>query len=298
MQSHSNIISPRPQVCAYNFAKILRWEESLDTLELLSGAASEKSLAHIQSGGVYTQRVLACGREVAKYVEATQYALGAMDPASANQAPPWPPAPQLVAGHIHIGLRSEIAYTYGAYTATYEAARSTSRIRVQHHAAEVETFIGRDGTEWPMPPPECRGNAFARQETNRAVFPHSPTPPLLNGTSSTSRESSTASTAVLTPAPSLSVELDADPLSPPATSTFRELGRQWYASFGVEVGASPPSNTAIRSRHPTGVHSRSEYSSERLPPDVVYGSRGNVLVGSDGSLWPMPPDRHIFHTTT
>ncbi|KAI0675776.1 hypothetical protein C8Q78DRAFT_1006536 [Trametes maxima] len=298
MQNYGNIVSPRPQVCAYNFAKILNWEES-DTPELLGGSASSdsKSLAYIQSGGQYLQRVLARGREVAKYAAATQYVFETtFDPARANQAPPWPPAPQLVAAHASNRKRTETTYARSPCN-TRGTAQKATRTHIRPRIAnEVETFIGRDGTKWPMPPPECRGSTLIWRGTDRATFPHSPTPPLSDETSSTVRGSSALSaSSVSTPA---SWD-DGNPTSTSATSTFPELGRQWYASFGAEVGAVLPSDAVPHSPgHSARSLSLSEYSGERLSAAVYYGSRGNVVVGKDGALWPLPPDRHIPYTIT
>ncbi|KAH9896966.1 hypothetical protein C8Q73DRAFT_789257 [Cubamyces lactineus] len=189
------IAAPAPQRPAADFATILHWEESdedTDGDDLMP--PKHHNDAYLHSGGLYTQRVLARGRIMARYATEIDYMHAMNDPALANQAPPWPPAPEHVADALTWGAPASIGVAPHAYapqdgdietgasvsdtsddwsapsfgwTACIHDASgdeesswggfASSRYEDADSEDECATgfFIGHDGTAWPMPPPEC-----------------------------------------------------------------------------------------------------------------------------------------------
>ncbi|KAI0372057.1 hypothetical protein BV20DRAFT_140307 [Pilatotrama ljubarskyi] len=92
------IVAPAPQRPAADFATVLGWREPEHEPQ---GRATSPTHpindGYLRSGGLYTQRVLARGRLVAAYAAQCEYAHAMNVPALVNQAPPWPPAPELIA---------------------------------------------------------------------------------------------------------------------------------------------------------------------------------------------------------
>ncbi|KAI0674404.1 hypothetical protein C8Q78DRAFT_989347 [Trametes maxima] len=180
-------------------------------------------------------------------------------------------------------------------------------------------FIGRDGTAWPMPPPECMPGSSPspyQQTTARdrshpshkmpkppssaqvvprpsrvAAAPGSPLSPL---TSPSPPGSSTSPTSEAASPPSSSPY----PATPPDAPTsgcpsLIDLGRQWYASFGKALGArfgGRSSPMRLSERSPLAIESRGPLQSP--PPSSPSMGRMDSethVVGRHGLVWPRPP---------
>ena len=59
---------------------------------------------YLRSGGLYTQRLLAQARIAAHGAAESGHALDVQKPARVNEAPPWPPAPELIANPPNWGV--------------------------------------------------------------------------------------------------------------------------------------------------------------------------------------------------
>ncbi|KAI0336847.1 hypothetical protein GY45DRAFT_1365782 [Cubamyces sp. BRFM 1775] len=190
------IVAPAPQRPAADFATILHWEESdkgVDGDKLMP--PQHHNNAYLHSGGLYTQRLLACGRVMARYATEIDYVHAMNNPALANQAPPWPPAPEHIADALTWGapVNSGVAPpAHAPQDSDMETGASASGtgddwsapsfgwvVPGQDTSSDEETewegltssllfdaadsedecatgfFIGRDGTAWPVPPREC-----------------------------------------------------------------------------------------------------------------------------------------------
>ncbi|KAL7284113.1 hypothetical protein ACG7TL_001393 [Trametes sanguinea] len=188
------IVAPAPQRPAADFAIVLGWTEPEDDL-CREEKSSKNSFAHTSDYmGASTLALHTEHRCVAQCPAATSYS-AVEEAALVNQAPPWPPAPELIANPPSWGLQtrssvtpplslvadadwdatesrssradapssslSEIASQWfkdDDEGLTYDT-RSSSVGSTDNLAASEEDatrfFIGRDGTAWPLPPQEC-----------------------------------------------------------------------------------------------------------------------------------------------
>lgn len=170
-------------------------------------------------GGLYEQRVRAGCRVTAKRVADYHYAKATLSQSLANQAPPWPPAPK--------------AFTTNGQT------------------VQKATLVGHAGALGSMSPPKsCSGGAPA---ASRKPVPNTnkPLPAIPQGETrapcAAAREDAplTSDSEVSTSGSEYSQESaqDEDEAVTPSVDlgdlSLAELGRQWYETFGKEVGAGP-----------------------------------------------------------
>ncbi|KAI8986771.1 hypothetical protein BD414DRAFT_486996 [Trametes punicea] len=254
------------------------------------------------------------------------------NPALVNQAPPWPPAPELIANPPNWGLPtcSNVAAQRcmgdpGAETHVSaplaDCSERSSRYSStggragyqQEPKGTAQYFIGRDGNAWPMPPSECMpggggpsslhpsrssrleprcrivwsaddceddqaGDALiprTREDDSSGVMHSSLSPSAMSDSSSPQSHRSPIDVA---PTP---------PDVPHETQSLAELGRQWYATWGKEVGAA---SEEFLSRS-----TQSTPDIELEDTEGVYWDTGGYFLGSDGSLWPLPPPPPTHH---
>ncbi|EIW55615.1 uncharacterized protein TRAVEDRAFT_22110 [Trametes versicolor FP-101664 SS1] len=214
------IAMPVPQRTPGHFATILTYEEPEAERPASSSAVEDSYVQHkddyLRSGGEYTQRLLTLARGTATSFRKDIY----RDSTTSNEAPPWPPAPELVAnppnwGFVattsHSGNTSEDAEmdaTESDNDWSDASSQSGSLIHVfdvkgrawdsestsgsssedsSHGETDDEDentyatgyFIGRDGTQWPMPPPECMPGGYlsTHPSPNERMGTWSPTTP-------------------------------------------------------------------------------------------------------------------------
>ncbi|KAL1943905.1 hypothetical protein VTO73DRAFT_3723 [Trametes versicolor] len=196
------IAMPVPQRTPGHFATILTYEEPEAERPASSSAVEDLYVQHkddyLRSGGEYTQRLLTLARGTATSFRKDLY----RDSTTSNEAPPWPPAPELVAnppnwGFVattsHSGNTSEDAEMdatesdndwsdassqSGSLIHVFDVkgrgwdSESTSGSSSEDNSQEdmddededtcaTGFFIGRDGTQWPMPPPECMPGGYS-----------------------------------------------------------------------------------------------------------------------------------------
>ncbi|KAI0659254.1 hypothetical protein C8Q70DRAFT_933625 [Cubamyces menziesii] len=333
------IVAPAPQRPAADFATILHWEESdedANGVEMLP--PPHHNDAYLQSGGLYTQRLLARGRIMARYATEIDYMHAMSNPALVNQAPPWPPAPEHIADALTWGApaHGEVAphayapedsdmetgtsvggtsddwsapsfgwaacsqYTSGDEDTRWESRTSSLLYEGSDSEDECATgfFLGRDGTAWPIPPPECmphdrsaedlrdsdtaseRGQpecwvVWSAEDDEHSAGSRSPglgSECSAGGSEQSSTLESEGSWAKRT--------------SPPATPPdvpLADLGLLWYTSFGKELGVSAALDTFI---------------DDRLVPSPAPASfaTDGFFLGRDGSLWPLPPSPPTSYT--
>ncbi|KAI0372636.1 hypothetical protein BV20DRAFT_35580 [Pilatotrama ljubarskyi] len=292
MSHFLKIASPRPQKPAASYAKILTWQES-DSLSLSSGTESaEQRYTYPKHPDAQSQHLsFALLHPWASHIPKdrpldAQLLLTAL----LSRAPQCPPLPQntflptrLTRGDKTVEEAERRAMPpigTGRPTSTGEAVLDPG----------AESFVGRDGTRWPMPPMECRpyGACTRAAATPSSCSDISPRPssPLC----ATTPESSTSEDEVNTPPPS-------SPLS------LAELGRDWYASFGKELGARPiPVQVSALGRSRVMIApsvlqhlgTANAGGDGILNPARLTKARGAsastaFFVGRDGSHWPLPP---------
>lgn len=172
-------------------------------------------------GGLYEQRVRAGCRTTAKRFEDYQYAKASQS--LANQAPPWPPAPS---------ARRQEFTTNG-------------------RTVQKATFVGDAGALGPVPPPSFRSGGALASSHKPVPSTDKPLPAIPQGEAraacAAAREDSllTSDSEVSTSGSEYSQESAQDEdeaVTPPVDLgdlSLAELGRQWYKTFGKEVGAGP-----------------------------------------------------------
>lgn len=170
-------------------------------------------------GGLYEQRVRAGCRVTAKRVADYHYAKATPSQSLANQAPPWPPAPK--------------AFTTGG------------------QIVQKATLVGHDGVLGPMPPPSSHSGGALAGSHKPVPNTNKPLPAIPQGEArapcAAAREDSllTSDSEVSTSGSEYSQESAQDEdeaVTPPVDLgdlSLAELGRQWYETFGKEVGAGP-----------------------------------------------------------
>ncbi|KAI0629341.1 hypothetical protein C8Q77DRAFT_1143436 [Trametes polyzona] len=249
MSYNPNIVSPRPQKNASSFAKVLNWQESEPVPGMVSGAVPRSHYTYLKCGGAYEQRVLAQGRIMAKYAASCYYATALLNPSLENQAPPWPPAlPHLQAPPAIAAPKPKPITAQALLEDIIAGTKATAPVPA------TDTFIGRDGAIWPMPPPECLpGGALSQLKAYPSYDPPAVVPRAQESKPEPAAPLPLAVCASPSPAPSTDSELESDseatgmrtPLS--HELSLAELGREWYATFGEEVKARPlPSIWAAR----------------------------------------------------
>ncbi|OJT01707.1 hypothetical protein TRAPUB_7763 [Trametes pubescens] len=174
------IAVPAPQRPPSDFATILLWEEPEEerpASEMEDTYVHNKD-AYLRSGGLYTQRLLAGTRAMATSFRRDQYrARATADSTTSNEAPPWPPAPELIASPPNWGLATTPGQSEGTpanadsdatgsdddWSTNGWSSGDSSQEETDGEAEDTCAtgyFIGRDGMEWPMPPPECMPGGF------------------------------------------------------------------------------------------------------------------------------------------
>ncbi|KAI0777783.1 hypothetical protein BD413DRAFT_610083 [Trametes elegans] len=375
------VIAPAPQRPAADFATILCWEESEDTPQHNLEGTQPTNDAYLKSGGLYMQNLFAQGRIMAKYAEGIYHQEAMSDPALMNQAPPWPPAPELVANPPDWGRPMQNAVTPPALSSASRAldvARPSDTCSWSSMGSNVSSkpsdflgerswdtdgtsaysedgdedgvaddeyatgwFVGRDGSLWPVPPPECApaGYKFPRKRAAATATAAScaatgiptflvgdcgaqscnPEPAGLvvwaadtagwdSDDSSMSSVSPSRSHTASPPSPEL-------PTTPPdvgSAPSLADLGRQWYASFGKDIGAPPlsasfdprpfvPPATTAQSSAPEevpGTFRRGRgVGSRGASPVPGPGKHPGYFVGRDGIVWPLPPPPPVAYSS-
>lgn len=170
-------------------------------------------------GGLYEQRVRAGCRVTAKRVADYQYAKATLRQSLANQAPPWPPA--------------------------------SNAFKTDGQTVQKATLGGHAGVLGPMPPPSSHSGGALAGSHKPVPNTNKPLPAIPQGEAralcAAAREDSllTSDSEVSTSGSEYSQESAQDEdeaVTPPVDLgdlSLAELGRQWYETFGKEVGAGP-----------------------------------------------------------
>lgn len=190
-------VVPRPQKGPDSYAQILKWKEEEDVLPreisrdagyrehqvsatlcgvVAIGTHTSKYLRH---GGIYESRVLFKCREMAQQMKNDGYRRTMNDPRFMNEAPQWPPSVDLVfnppqwgaenapplfdpfqedGGDVQLPAPQSATICGLAESSPLEHDSNT----IASSTATPGFFIGRDGTQWPLPPAEFMPTAPIR----------------------------------------------------------------------------------------------------------------------------------------
>ncbi|OJT11652.1 hypothetical protein TRAPUB_11825 [Trametes pubescens] len=245
MFKSQNIISPRPQRHPQDFAAIINWKETVPAKGHASGAVQGEGYVYMGHGGLYEQRVRAHCIAMVKYIADMQYVKAVLDVSHANQAPPWLPAPMVV-----------------QHTFTTDG-----------QPIQKATLVGHDGAHWPRPPPESRSSRALAASHKPVPNTKKPLPSIpwdelrAPHTAAQTDSPSIPDSEVSTSGSKYSQESIEETITPHLEDlSLAELGRQWYATFGKEVGAG------LLPSSPPPVPSPPSVNSRPLPPLPPHGS--------------------------
>ncbi|KAI9063528.1 hypothetical protein FKP32DRAFT_1676241 [Trametes sanguinea] len=347
------IFAPAPQRPAADFATVLGWREPEDNLCGEDQSVKQDSPNISNYTGASTQALPTEHRWVAQRRATARYgAIG--EPALVNQAPPWPPAPELIANPPSWGLptHSSVAPPLSvAAHADWDATDSRSSwsdtptsslsgiasqwfddededLSWDTRSSSVEAgegdkdisaedatrfFIGRDGTAWPLPPPEfmpvedilspepldsTERSSFSSEcdwsrpgyrvvwsasqwDEGSAEVEHTPSTDFTDASFSDSDDGASSPCPPYHHSPS-SESLDWSPATPPDLPSMAlplaELGLQWYASFGRDI--DDPASCSSKD---------GPLSDDTGDKDADDWEAGGYFLGRDGTLWPLPP---------
>ncbi|KAI0349574.1 hypothetical protein OH77DRAFT_1514843 [Trametes cingulata] len=299
--SHTlEIASPRPQKPPSSYARILTWQES-DLLPLSSGTTSagqyysdtKRHEAHPLSSFFSRFQPWASHVVEGRLLNAALILTALLDRAPPPPPPP-PSAPSMPLLPTRVTIRDKLAE--GTQRAAMAPIGTGRPIPTGEASSDegTETFIGRDGTHWPMPPKECRpSGGWASVATT------------ISKCSETSSSPSSLVSATTPEYSSTEDELDTPPPPQSSAPSLAELGRDWYSSFGQELGARPPDGRSSGWNMP--LTTGAMRGLQHLDP-VVGGDGGHLahfglekgadagttfFIGRDGNHWPLPPDECV-----
>ncbi|KAI0787659.1 hypothetical protein C8Q74DRAFT_1366496 [Fomes fomentarius] len=155
-----------------SYAQIFNWEEEEDVSPCeISRGAEYREHQYLRHGGIYESRVLSKCREMAQQMKNDGYRRTMNDPRFVNEAPQWPPSADLVFNPPQWG--AEIApppfdpFQEDEGDVQCPAPQSAKicglaeSSPLEHNSKTIASstatpgfFIGRDGTQWPLPPAE------------------------------------------------------------------------------------------------------------------------------------------------
>ena len=198
-------VAPRPERGPESFAKILHWREEeggsphaigsangyreheVSIVSVARAIAGADASQYTCSGGVLVSRVLTKCWEMARAIKDDVHQRTMNDPGF--EAPQWPAETELVFNPPQWGSNTtfdpfcdEEEVVYPHHRVAPQPTTScglSSRTTVGHihdsgptSATDPGFFVGRDGSRWPLPPPECMPSSTAHTRP-----PGLPSPP-------------------------------------------------------------------------------------------------------------------------